>query len=48
MTRFGDEEGLRRFQSIWRILGIDNELRTRGIQEGDTVRILDMEFEFRP
>ena len=48
MTRFGDEEGLRRFQSIWRKLGIDDELRTRGIQEGDTVRILDMEFEFRP
>lgn len=48
MTRFGDEEGLRRFQAIWRKLGIDEELRSRGIQEGDTVRIRDMEFEFRP
>ncbi|MBP2634941.1 MAG: obg [Firmicutes bacterium] len=48
MTRFYDEEGLRRFQAIWRRLGIDDELRARGIQEGDTVRIRDMEFEFRP
>ncbi|MGL5514093.1 MAG: Obg family GTPase CgtA, partial [Sporomusa sp.] len=48
MTRFGDEEGVRRFQSIWRKLGIDEELRARGIQEGNTVRIRDMEFEFRP
>ncbi len=48
MTRFGDEEGVRRFQAIWRKMGIDEELRARGIQEGDTVRIRDMEFEFRP
>lgn len=48
MTRFNDEEGVRRFQSIWRKLGIDEELRARGIQEGNTVRIRDMEFEFRP
>lgn len=48
MTRFNDEEGVLRFQAIWRRLGIDEELRARGIKEGDTVRILDMEFEFRP
>ncbi|WP_425060637.1 GTPase Obg [Sporomusa carbonis] len=48
MTRFGDDEGVRRFQAIWRRLGIEEELRVRGIQEGDTVRIRDMEFEFRP
>jgi GTP-binding protein len=48
MTRFQDEEGLQRFQAIWRRLGIDEALRQRGIQEGDTVRIRDMEFEFRP
>lgn len=48
MTRFGDEEGIRRFQAIWRKMGIDEELRARGIREGDTVRIRDMEFEFRP
>jgi len=48
MTRFGDEEGVLRFQAIWRRIGIDEELRARGIKEGDTVRIRDMEFEFRP
>ncbi|SDE72984.1 GTPase ObgE [Sporomusa acidovorans] len=48
MTRFNDEEGLRRFQAIWRRLEIDEALRERGIQEGDTVRIRDMEFEFKP
>ncbi|XFO65881.1 GTPase Obg [Sporomusa silvacetica DSM 10669] len=48
MTRFGDEEGVLRFQAIWRRIGIDDELRARGIKEGDTVRIRDMEFEFRP
>jgi GTP-binding protein len=46
MTRFGDEEGLRRFHMILRRNGIDDALRARGIQEGDTVRIRDMEFEF--
>lgn len=48
MTRFDDEEGVLRFQAIWRRIGIDEELRARGIKEGDTVRIRDMEFEFRP
>ncbi|MBP2662787.1 MAG: obg [Firmicutes bacterium] len=48
MTRFDEEEGVLRFQKIWRRIGIDAELRARGIQEGDTVRIRDMEFEFRP
>ncbi|CQR72536.1 GTPase Obg [Sporomusa ovata DSM 2662] len=48
MTRFDDEEGVLRFQAIWRRIGIDEELRARGIKEGETVRIRDMEFEFRP
>ena len=48
MTRFGDEEGVLRFQAIWKRIGIDEELRARGIKQGDTVRIRDMEFEFRP
>lgn len=46
MTRFGDEEGLQRFQLILRRNGVDDALRARGIKEGDTVRIRDMEFEF--
>ncbi len=48
MTNFDDDEGLRRFQNIWRKVGIDEALKERGIKEGDTVRIKDMEFEFRP
>lgn len=47
MTNFDDDEGVRRFQRIWRNLNIDDELRARGIKEGDTVRIRDMEFTFR-
>lgn len=47
MTNFHDDEGLRRFQAIWRKKGIDDALRARGIQEGDTVRIQEMEFEFK-
>ena len=46
MTRFHDEESLRRFQNILRRNGIDEALRSRGIKEGDTVRIREMEFEF--
>lgn len=47
MTNFDNDEGLHRFQLIWRRLGIESALRERGIKEGDTVRIRDMEFEFR-
>ena len=46
MTRFNDEEGLRRFHNILRRNGLDDALRARGVKEGDTVRIRDMEFEF--
>jgi GTP-binding protein len=48
MTNFDDDEGVRRFQRIWRNLNIDEALRARGIKEGDTVRIRGMEFTFRP
>ncbi|MDR3589305.1 MAG: GTPase ObgE [Negativicutes bacterium] len=47
MTNFENDEALRRFQLIWRKLGIDISLRERGIKEGDTVRIRGMEFEFK-
>jgi GTP-binding protein len=48
MTNFDDDEGVRRFQRIWRSQNIDEALRARGIKEGDTVRIRGMEFTFRP
>ena len=47
MTRFGDDEGLRRFQLIFKKQGIEDALLAKGIKEGDTVRIRDMEFEFK-
>ena len=47
MTNFNNDEAVRRFQYIWRIKGIDEKLRERGIKEGQTVRIGDMEFEYR-
>lgn len=47
MTNFGNDEATRRFQYIWRIKGIDAKLRDRGIKEGMTVHIGEMEFEYR-
>jgi GTP-binding protein len=47
MTNFDNDEAVRRFQVIWRKLGIEAALKERGIQENDTVRIRDMEFEFK-
>ena len=35
------------FQLIWKSLGIDAALKEKGIQEGQTVRIRDMVFEFK-
>ena len=46
MTKFTDE-GARRFATKLRKLGVDDKLRELGIQPGDTVRILDFEFEFK-
>jgi GTP-binding protein len=46
MTDFANDEGLRRFQRIWRRIGIEDALRARGIKEGDSVRIADMVFDF--
>lgn len=47
MTNFDNDEGVRRFQQIFRQRGIEEALKERGIKEGDTVRIGEMEFEFR-
>jgi len=47
MMNFDNEEAVRRFQKIWKRTGIEDSLIRRGIREGDTVRIGDMEFEFR-
>ena len=47
MTNFNNDEAVRRFQYIWRIKGIDAKLKERGIKEGMTVHIGEMEFEYR-
>lgn len=47
MTNFNNDEAVRRFQYIWRLKGIDEKLRERGIREGMTVHIGGMEFEYR-
>lgn len=47
MTNFNNDEAVRRFQYIWRLKGIDEKLRARGIREGQTVHIGEMEFEWR-
>ena len=46
MTDFNNEAAVRRFARQMRTLGIDDALRERGIENGDTVRILGGEFEF--
>ena len=47
MTNFDNDEGLRRFQFIWRIKNLDALLKARGIKEGMSVHIGDFEFEWR-
>lgn len=46
MTNFDDDQSLRRFQRIWRYLELDKLLQEHGIQDGNTVRIYSMEFEY--
>ena len=47
MTNFDNEEALYRFQLIWKRLKIEEALLEAGIQEGQTVRILDMVFNYQ-
>ena len=47
MTKFVSDEAMTRFSYRLRKMGIDDKLRELGAQEGDTVRILDLEFEYK-
>jgi GTPase len=47
MTDFGKDLGVKRFARQLRALGIDDALRAKGLQPGDTVRILTYEFEYQ-
>jgi len=46
MSRFDSNEAVLRFSGKLRKLGIDDALKEMGAKEGDTIRILDFEFEF--
>jgi GTP-binding protein len=46
MTNFDTDDGLLRFQRIIEKIGLEEALKEMGIQEGDTVRIKDLEFEY--
>ncbi len=47
MTRFTTDEAAARFANKLRKMGIDDTLREMGAEDGDTVRILDFEFEYK-
>ncbi|ENH97963.1 GTPase CgtA [Gracilibacillus halophilus YIM-C55.5] len=46
MTDFTRDESIQRFARQLRGMGVDDALRKRGAEDGDTVRLLDYEFEF--
>lgn len=46
-TMLESEEALMKFQRIIKKIGIEDRLRELGIKEGDTVRIGDLEFEYK-
>lgn len=46
MTNFNHDEAIRRFARQLRGMGVDDALREKGVTEGDTVRIMDFEFEY--
>ena len=47
MTKFNTDESVNRFANKLRKMGIDDKLSELGAEEGDTVKILDYEFEYR-
>ncbi|SFP94168.1 GTPase ObgE [Salibacterium halotolerans] len=46
MTDMSKDDSINRFSRKMRQMGIDEALRKRGAEDGDTVRLLDFEFEF--
>ncbi len=46
MVDVGDEEDLGYFQRVLRTSGIIDRLEEMGIEEGDTVSILNFEFDY--
>lgn len=46
MTSFNSDDAFKRFALKMRNIGLDDALRQAGVEDGDTVKILDFEFEF--
>ncbi|WP_404453231.1 GTPase ObgE [Virgibacillus necropolis] len=46
MTDFNHDDAVQRFSRQMRGMGVDEALRKRGAKDGDTIRLLDYEFEF--
>ncbi|GAB3802037.1 GTPase ObgE [Virgibacillus kimchii] len=46
MTDFNHDEAVQRFSRQLRKMGVDDALRERGAEDGDTIRLLNYEFEF--
>ncbi|NLG81722.1 MAG: GTPase ObgE [Bacilli bacterium] len=46
MTNFNQYDSVRRFSKTLRKYGVDQALREKGVKDGETVRILNYEFEF--
>lgn len=46
MTSFNSDDAFKRFALKMRNIGLDDALREAGVENGDTVKILDFEFEF--
>ena len=46
MTKFNEDEALRRFQNILKKMGVDIALEEKGCKVGDTVRIGNFEFDY--
>lgn len=47
MTRFTTDEAALRFSNKLKHMGVDEKLRELGAKDGDTIRILDIEFEYK-
>ena len=46
MTDFSNEDALKRFLHIVKVMGIEDELRKQGAKDGDSVRIGNLVFDF--
>jgi len=46
MTDFNNEDAVKRFLQIVKVMGVEKELRKQGAKNGDTVRIGDLVFDF--